>query len=97
MPPSSNPKRVSEMTDAEAIEDFIALLRKCPNPDERTLFENDGYGTVSEMIDHLEKRTPIGIEILEMHQSIQIEKETEKGDDQKLIQTIKGAIEGLNL
>jgi len=95
---SSNPKPVSEMTDDEAIEDMIALLRKCPNPDKETIFGSAEFGTVNEMINHLERRTPVGMELLALHRRVEYKSEAEEEKEEKsqnLIQTIKGAIQRL--
>lgn len=67
---SSTPKPVSEMTDDEAIEHMITELSLIPDGDKPTISGSSDFQTVNEMIDHLERKTPAGMELLRLHRAV---------------------------
>lgn len=71
MKTSEQPNSALEMTDDEAAEGLLKVLRGLPDPDAQSIVGSDKFSTVSEMIEHVENRTPAGMELIELHKALQ--------------------------
>lgn len=95
---SSNPIPISEMKDKKAIESLITELRLMPDRDNPTIFGSSEFSTVNEMIDHLERKTPAGMELLKLHRGVHerlAQAHTEKEQNSGISAIIRGAIQRL--
>ncbi|MFC1599714.1 hypothetical protein ACFL3T_01665 [Patescibacteria group bacterium] len=95
-----NPKPLDAVPgiDEEAIEGLIAELRLIPDGDKPTIIGSSEIRTINEMIDHLERRTPAGMELLSLDRSVRertARAQTEKEQNPGIVARIRGAINRL--